>query len=85
MASLAMHPACVRFTSFLPPVTPCTSLLPDLHDSGEGVHVFPSESDLTFWRALIEGPPGSPFEGGVFSLTVRNGRVTAESRPSNGQ
>uniref|UniRef100_A0A7S2H8K1 UBC core domain-containing protein n=1 Tax=Haptolina brevifila TaxID=156173 RepID=A0A7S2H8K1_9EUKA len=39
--------------------------------SGEGVHLFPSESDLTVWRALIEGPKGSPFEGGVFSLSVR--------------
>ena len=39
--------------------------------SGEGVHVFPSEADLTFWRALIEGPVGSPFEGGIFALTVR--------------
>merc|ERR1711934_1004628 len=25
---------------------------------------------LQFWRALIEGPPGSPFEGGVFALNV---------------
>jgi len=39
--------------------------------TGEGVHLFPSESDLTFWRALIEGPIGTPFEGGVFVLTVR--------------
>jgi len=35
------------------------------------VHVFPSEPDLTFWRALIEGPAGTPFETGVFALTVR--------------
>lgn len=39
--------------------------------SGEGVHVFPAAEDLTFWRALIEGPPGSPFEGGVFALHVQ--------------
>merc|ERR1712048_414860 len=38
--------------------------------SGEGVHVFPAPDNLQFWRALIEGPPGSPFEGGVFALTV---------------
>lgn len=38
--------------------------------SGEGVHIFPSE-DLCVWRCLIEGPAKSPFEGGVFPLTVR--------------
>jgi len=39
--------------------------------SGEGVHIFPAPESLHFWRALIEGPPNSPFEGGVFALTVR--------------
>merc|ERR1712139_694748 len=38
--------------------------------SGEGVHIFPAQDSLQFWRALIEGPPGSPFEGGVFALNV---------------
>merc|ERR1712232_1198805 len=38
--------------------------------SGEGVHIFPAPDNLSFWRALIEGPPGSPFEGGVFMLNV---------------
>jgi ubiquitin-protein ligase/ubiquitin len=38
--------------------------------SGEGVHVFPAPDSLQFWRALIEGPAGSPFEGGVFALNV---------------
>merc|ERR1712048_958433 len=38
--------------------------------SGEGVHVFPAPDNLQFWRALIEGPPRSPFEGGVFALNV---------------
>merc|ERR1712100_95070 len=38
--------------------------------SGEGVHIFPAPDNLQFWRALIEGPPGSPFEGGVFVLNV---------------
>ncbi|CAJ1422005.1 unnamed protein product [Effrenium voratum] len=35
----------------------------------EGIHVFPSE-DISFWRALMEGPAGTPFEGGVFALDV---------------
>jgi ubiquitin-protein ligase len=38
--------------------------------SGEGVHIFPAPDNLSFWRVLIEGPPGSPFEGGVFALNV---------------
>mmetsp|Transcript_66705 Transcript_66705/g.159483 ORF Transcript_66705/g.159483 Transcript_66705/m.159483 type:complete len:574 (+) Transcript_66705:75-1796(+) len=38
--------------------------------AAEGVHIFPSPDDVMFWRALIEGPAGSPFEGGVFSLAV---------------
>merc|ERR1712100_870903 len=38
--------------------------------SGEGVHIFPAPDNLQFWRALIEGPQGSPFEGGVFALNV---------------
>merc|ERR1711939_751612 len=38
--------------------------------SGEGVHVFPAPDSLHFWRVLIEGPTGSPFEGGVFALNV---------------
>jgi len=38
--------------------------------SGEGVHVFPAPDNLQFWRALIEGPSDSPFEGGVFALNV---------------
>jgi len=38
--------------------------------SGEGIHVFPSPDTLNFWRVLIEGPVGSPFEGGVFALNA---------------
>jgi len=35
-----------------------------------GIHIFPSPDDVTFWRVLLEGPPGSPFVGGVFSVAV---------------
>mmetsp|Transcript_22794 Transcript_22794/g.70700 ORF Transcript_22794/g.70700 Transcript_22794/m.70700 type:complete len:186 (+) Transcript_22794:1217-1774(+) len=38
--------------------------------SGEGVHIFPSPERLNFWRAVIEGPAGSPFEGGAFALSI---------------
>ncbi|CAK9039928.1 Ubiquitin-conjugating enzyme E2 11 (E2 ubiquitin-conjugating enzyme 11) (Ubiquitin carrier protein 11) (Ubiquitin-conjugating enzyme E2-17 kDa 11) (Ubiquitin-protein ligase 11) [Durusdinium trenchii] len=34
-----------------------------------GIHVFPTE-DVSFWRVLMEGPPQSPFEGGIFALDV---------------
>lgn len=37
---------------------------------GAGVHIFPAESNLAYWRALIEGPEGSPFAGGTFSVSV---------------
>jgi len=39
--------------------------------SGEGVRIFPAPDAIDFWRVLIEGPPGSPFEGGVFALHVQ--------------
>ncbi|XP_067467653.1 uncharacterized protein [Thunnus thynnus] len=35
--------------------------------------VFPSESDLTFWRILMEGPPDTPYEKGVFELFCQFG------------
>merc|ERR1719463_443241 len=38
--------------------------------SGEGIHVFPSPDAINFWRVLIEGPVGTPFEGGVFALNA---------------
>ena len=39
--------------------------------TGEGVHCFPAQEDITVWRVLIEGPAGTPFEGGTFALAVR--------------
>lgn len=38
--------------------------------TGEGVHIYPGESDVTRWRVLVEAPIGSPFDGGVFALVV---------------
>eukprot|EP00927_Polykrikos_kofoidii_P038292 TRINITY_DN32636_c0_g1_i1.p1 TRINITY_DN32636_c0_g1~~TRINITY_DN32636_c0_g1_i1.p1 ORF type:complete len:575 (-),score=98.94 TRINITY_DN32636_c0_g1_i1:122-1846(-) len=37
---------------------------------GDGVHIFPAPDNIHFWRALIEGPTDSPFEGGVFALEI---------------
>jgi len=35
-----------------------------------GVHIFPVADNIQLWRVLLEGPPTSPFEGGVFALEV---------------
>ncbi|KAK7898811.1 hypothetical protein WMY93_019664 [Mugilogobius chulae] len=35
--------------------------------------IFPSETDFTFWKMLMEGPPDTPYEGGVFELFCQFG------------
>jgi ubiquitin-protein ligase len=35
-----------------------------------GIHVFPDGDNLHLMRVLVEGPAGSPFEGGLFALHV---------------
>uniref|UniRef100_A0A7N6FEC8 UBC core domain-containing protein n=2 Tax=Anabas testudineus TaxID=64144 RepID=A0A7N6FEC8_ANATE len=35
--------------------------------------IFPSESDFTFWKILLEGPPDTPYENGVFELFCQFG------------
>ncbi|XP_037644285.1 uncharacterized protein LOC119499124 isoform X1 [Sebastes umbrosus] len=35
--------------------------------------IFPSESDLTFWRILMQGPPDTPYKKGVFELYCQFG------------
>ncbi|XP_054888462.1 uncharacterized protein LOC129361571 [Poeciliopsis prolifica] len=35
--------------------------------------VFPSESDVTFWRILMQGPPDTPYQSGVFELYCQFG------------
>eukprot|EP00928_Gymnodinium_smaydae_P048656 TRINITY_DN32554_c0_g1_i1.p1 TRINITY_DN32554_c0_g1~~TRINITY_DN32554_c0_g1_i1.p1 ORF type:complete len:551 (+),score=88.34 TRINITY_DN32554_c0_g1_i1:47-1699(+) len=41
-----------------------------VNGSPEGIHIFPATENVKFWRALVEGPAGSPFEGGTFFLTI---------------
>ncbi|KAM6919292.1 uncharacterized protein FYW49_008813 [Xenentodon cancila] len=35
--------------------------------------VFPSESDFTFWKVAMQGPPDTPYEKGVFELYCQFG------------
>uniref|UniRef100_A0A087XNC9 UBC core domain-containing protein n=1 Tax=Poecilia formosa TaxID=48698 RepID=A0A087XNC9_POEFO len=35
--------------------------------------VFPSESDFSFWRILMQGPPDTPYQSGVFELYCQFG------------
>eukprot|EP00961_Rhodomonas_salina_P243940 3296110-Rhodomonas_salina.1 len=39
-------------------------------ESGTGCHLFPDTDNMHLMRALIEGPAGTPFEGGTFVLNV---------------
>ncbi|CAL8273141.1 unnamed protein product [Gadus morhua 'NCC'] len=35
--------------------------------------IFPSESDFTFWKILMQGPPDTPYENGTFELYCQFG------------
>ncbi|CAG9467401.1 unnamed protein product [Pedinophyceae sp. YPF-701] len=35
-----------------------------------GIHLEPDPTTLFRWRAVIQGPPGTPFEGGSFRLAL---------------
>ncbi|XP_028254928.1 uncharacterized protein LOC114431579 [Parambassis ranga] len=48
--------------------------LKNLHcDPHPYFNIFPSESDFTFWKILMEGPPDTPYEKGVFELFCQFG------------
>ncbi|CAJ1072792.1 uncharacterized protein LOC123972839 [Xyrichtys novacula] len=48
--------------------------LKSLHcDPHPFIKVFPSESDFTFWKILMQGPPDTPYERGVFELYCQFG------------
>jgi ubiquitin-conjugating enzyme E2 G2 len=41
-------------------------------DAPEGITAGPvSEDDMFLWEALIQGPEGTPFEGGVFPAELK--------------
>lgn len=39
-------------------------------DPGVGVGAMPRDGNLTEWQAVIVGPPGTPYEGGWFQLSM---------------
>ncbi|EIW73674.1 hypothetical protein TREMEDRAFT_18130, partial [Tremella mesenterica DSM 1558] len=39
-------------------------------DTG-GITLTPNESNILSWRATLPGPPGSPYEGGIFEVDIR--------------
>lgn len=39
-------------------------------DPPSNISASPEENNLYLWRATIMGPPGTPYENGVFTLTV---------------
>ncbi|XP_051809547.1 uncharacterized protein LOC110949247 [Acanthochromis polyacanthus] len=43
--------------------------------------VFPAESDFTFWKILMQGPPETPYETGVFELYCQFGHDYPVSPP----
>ncbi|KAM9719397.1 uncharacterized protein ACNS7B_020239 isoform 1-T2 [Menidia menidia] len=48
--------------------------LKNLHcDPHPFFRIFPSESDFSFWRILMQGPPDTPYEKGVFELYCQFG------------
>jgi ubiquitin-conjugating enzyme E2 G2 len=43
-----------------------------VEDAPQGIHAGPvEENDVLRWEALIEGPEGSPYEGGLFRAVLK--------------
>jgi len=50
-------------------------------DAPEGIKVFMNEGDLTDIQANIEGPAGTPYEGGLFKIKIVLGKDYPQSPP----
>jgi len=47
----------------------------------EGIKVIPNECDITDIQALIEGPAGTPYEGGTFRVKLKLGPEFPQAPP----
>jgi peroxin-4 len=47
--------------------------LDDSDNSDSDIHLTPSSTNIMVWTALIRGPQGSPYEGGVYQLNISCG------------
>ncbi|EDV27414.1 uncharacterized protein TRIADDRAFT_53086 [Trichoplax adhaerens] len=45
-----------------------------MSDPPEGIKIFPNDGDVTTLYAAIEGPVGTPYEGGIFRLKLMLGK-----------
>lgn len=42
-----------------------------LEDPPPGVNAGPTDDDLLDWTGFITGPPGTPYDGGIFCLSIK--------------
>lgn len=72
-------PQVYNFVSLVALVLPCSMLLARVaqelrmaeQDPPQGVALWPKEGRMNDLEATIDGPPGTPYEGGVFRLSVQ--------------
>ena len=51
------------------------------HDPHSDFSLFPLSKNLFIWRGLVEGPPGTPYEGGIFDFYVSFGEGYPSKAP----
>jgi hypothetical protein len=44
--------------------------------------IYVSESNMSFWKVVMQGPPGSPYASGTFVLYVEHGADLPRKPPS---
>jgi len=40
------------------------------NDPVEGIDAAPLDGDLYHWQAMIDGPEGTPYDGGIFTIDI---------------
>jgi ubiquitin-conjugating enzyme E2 D/E len=58
-----------------PSHTPLTLLTPQIADLAKenlgDISLSPDEANIFVWKAILPGPAGSPYEGGMFEVDIR--------------